>query len=88
MKKGFKLKDGSVWTIISYDTTPEYADKCDKAVFPENVLEVTGVEYKKGRDSTHPYNANFSDCFFEHFDVNDPRIEVIVSDVFELIDWE
>lgn len=88
MKKGFKLKDGSVWTIISYDTTSDYADKCDRDVFPKNVLEVTGVEYKKGRDDTHPYNANFSDNLFEHFDVNDPRIEVIVSDVFELIDWE
>lgn len=88
MKKGFKLKDGGVWTILSYDTTEEYIDKCDSEVFPSNVLKVTGVKYKKGYDHTHPCNANFSDCFFESFDVNDERIEIIVSDVFDLIGWD
>lgn len=86
MKKGFKLKDGSIWTIISYDSTKEYWEKSDSDVFPSNVLSVTGVEWRDGRHSTHPYNANFSDCLFETFDVNDERIEVIVADVFDLID--
>ena len=24
MKKGFKLKDGSIWTVLSYTVLPEY----------------------------------------------------------------
>lgn len=64
MKKGFRLKDGSVWTIIGYDTTKEYIEKCDRYVFPNNVLAITGVRWEGGIDFTHPYNANFSDCFF------------------------
>ena len=86
MKKGFKLKDGSVWTIISYDTTEEYADKCDRDVFPSNVLELVGVLWEKDIESTYPYRANFLDCFFEHFKVDDERIDIIVADVFDLID--
>ena len=87
MKKGFRLKDGSVWTIISYDTTKEYIDKCDRDVFPNNALVVTGVRWEEGIDFTHPYNANFSDCCFEHFKVDDERIDIIVADVFDLINW-
>ena len=82
MKKGFRLVDGSVWTILSYTSTNEYIDKDDSAVFPSNVIEITGVKWDRRDSRTHPYNANFSDCFFENFRANDFRIESIVLDVF------
>ena len=81
MKKGFRLVDGSVWTILSYTSTNEYIDKDDSAVFPSNVIEITGVKWDRRDSRAHPYNANFSDCFFEDFRANDFRIESIVLHV-------
>ena len=86
MKKGFRLVDGSVWTILSYTPTDEYIDKDDSSVFPSNVVDMIGVKWDRRHSCTHPYNANFSDCFFENFQANDPRIESIVLDVFSYED--
>ena len=86
MKKGFRLVDGSIWTILSYTSTNEYIDKDDSSVFPSNVVDMIGVKWNRGDSCTHPYNANFSDCFFENFQANDPRIESIVLDVFSYED--
>lgn len=83
MKKGFRLIDGSIWSIISYTSTEPYLDKDDSAVFPNNVTEVVGVKWEKHISETHPYRANFSDCNFETFLVTDPKIESIVKDVFD-----
>lgn len=86
MKKGFRLVDGSVWTILSYTSTDEYIDKDDSTVFPSNVIDIVGVKWDRRDSCTHPYNANFSDCFFENFQADDPRIESIVLDVFSYED--
>ena len=86
MKNGFRLVDGSVWTILSYTSTDEYIDKHDSTVFPSNVIDIVGVKWDRRDSCTHPYNANFSDCFFENFQANDPRIESIVLDVFSYED--
>lgn len=83
MAKGFKLKDGSIWTIISYTSIEDYIDKDDRNVFPSNVLDVTGVKWEKDREHTHPYRACFSYCNFETFKVDDPLLESISSNVFE-----
>ena len=82
MKKGFRLVDGSVWTILSYTSTDEYIDKDDSTVFPSNVIDIVGVKWDRRDSCTHPYNANFSDCFFENFQADDFRIESIVLDIF------
>lgn len=84
MKKGFKLKDGSIWTIISYNVSKEYENVSNSEIPVSAITEVTGVKWEKEWDSTHPYTANFSDCFFETFDANDERIECIVDNVFDL----
>lgn len=83
--KGFKLKDGSIWTIVSYDVLPESCNLLGHATPIEGVTEVTGVQYHKGDIDTHPFKANMSDCLFDTFKADDPRIECIVDDVFDLI---
>ena len=83
--KGFKLKDGSLWTIISYETVSGCEDKTESQVLISDIVSFTGVEWEKDWDDTHPYKANFSDCFFEDFDINDDRILEVTLDVFDLI---
>ncbi len=86
MKKGFKLIDGSIWTIISFDVIEGYADCLPSDIPLSAIIEVTGVKYDEDLDHTHPFNANFSDCRFEDFKVSDPRIVSITANVFEYID--
>lgn len=83
--KGFKLKDGSIWTVVSYSVLPEYENLLGHTIPIEGITEVTGVQYHKDAPSTSPYKANLYDCFFDTFKSDDPRIECIVNDVFDLI---
>lgn len=84
--KGFKLKDGSIWTIIAYNTKEGCEGKTESQISLEDITSFTGVEWDKDFDETHPYKANFSYCFYEHFKINDERISEVVLDVFDLID--
>ena len=45
--KGFKLKDGSLWTIISYETVSGCEDKTESQVLISDIVSFTGVEWKK-----------------------------------------
>ena len=83
--KGFKLKDGSIWTVVSYDVLPKYENLLGHAIPIDGITEVTGVQYHKDCYHTYPYKANLSDCLFDTFKADDPRIECIVNDVFDLI---
>ena len=82
MKKGFKLTDGSIWTIISYETVEGYEDKLESEIPLSAITVVTGVKWVQNH--THTCNACFSDCNFEDFNVNDPRILELSSNVFSL----
>lgn len=88
MKRGFKLKDGSIWTVIAYETVDGCDNKLDWEVKTSEIINVTGVKWEEGFGQTHPYRANFSDCFFEHFDMNDERIVEFSMDVFDLKDYD
>lgn len=61
--------------------------KTESQISLEDITNFTGVEWVKDFDETHPYKANFSDCFYEHFNINDERISEVVLDVFDLIDY-
>lgn len=45
--KGFKLKDGSIWTIISYDTKEGCEEKTESQISLEDITNFTGVEWDK-----------------------------------------
>ena len=45
--KGFKLKDGSLWTIISYETVSGCEDKTESQVLISDIVSFTGVEWGK-----------------------------------------
>lgn len=86
MLLGVKLKDGSVWTAISYNVVPEAMTKTTSEIQLSDITELTCVKWDKDYPQTHPYQANFSDCFWENFKPDDSRIEKISLDVFDLID--
>ena len=83
--KGFKLKDGSLWTIISYETVSGCEDKTESQVLISDIVSFTGVKWEKVGMTPIHYKVNFSDCFFEDFDINDDRISEVTLNVFDLI---
>lgn len=86
MKIGIKLKDGSIWTAISFSVIDGYENTRTKDIPLTAITEITAVKYEIGYLNTHPYNANFYNCFYENFKPDDERIESINRDVFEYID--
>ena len=61
-----------------------YEDKLESEIPLSAITVVTGVKWVKNHTHTHPCNACFSDCNFEDFNVNDPRILELSSNVFSL----
>ena len=86
MKVGIKLKDGSIWTAISYDVIEEAQNKCGFEIVLSDITELSCVKWKDGYENTHPLKACFSECFWEDFKIDDVRIDKISLDVFDLID--
>jgi hypothetical protein len=86
MPIGIKLKDGSVWTAISYDVVPEAVTKTTSETQLSDITDLTCVKWDKDLTHTHPYSACFSECIWEDFKPDDSRIEKISLDVFDLID--
>ena len=86
MPLGVKLRDGSIWTAISYDVVPEAMTKTTSEIQLSDITELTCVKWDKDCPQTHPNNACFSECIWENFKPNDSRIEKISLDIFNIHD--
>ena len=64
MPIGIKLKDGSVWTAISYDVVPEAVTKTTSETQLSDITDLTCVKWDKDLTHTHPYSACFIRCIW------------------------